>query len=237
MTPIAMGAGYSGGVYFFLRAFLGKQWHRIALAFTSIAVFCWFMAGATLLHLDKFNYKHPTFYVWVIVYALTPVVLPLLWLINRRTDPGTLEPGDILIPRPIRVVLLAASALDIGIGVWMFLFPQSALQVWPWPLTPLTARVLAGWFALSGSITLTMALDKRWSAAEVMIEGGFVYLALLLIGIVRAWSDFDTSNPLTYVYIALIAGSLVGAAALYVGMSASRKRQSMSSAQPAGASK
>ena len=37
----------------------------------------------------------------------------------------------------------------------------------------------------------------------------WVATALLLVGAIRAWDDFDTSNVLTYVYVGgLVAGDL-----------------------------
>jgi len=38
---------------------------------------------------------------------------------------------------------------------------------------------------------------------------------LLLGAVARAWSEFDHSNPLSYLYVAGLAGTLVGLAALY----------------------
>jgi len=94
------------------------------------------------------------------------------------------------------------------------------MDVWPWTLTPLTARVIGGWFALPGVSALLMARDGRWSASRVVVLAG-----LILAGIARAWDDFDPSNPLTWVYVALIALTLLGFAALYLGMEAYRRRK------------
>ena len=78
---------------------------------------------------------------------------------------------------------------------------------------------------MPGVSALLMARDGRWSASRVVVLAGAVLAALILAGIARAWGDFDQSNPLTWVYVALIALTLLGFAALYLGMEAYRRRR------------
>lgn len=217
ITPMLMGAGYAAGAYFFVRAFLSRRWHEVALAFPAITVFCWFMAAATLLHWDRFNHQHPSMWLWASVYALTPFVLPVIWLINRRTDPGP-SPGDVLIPRFARTGMGALGVVNLLVSLWLFFLPESAIPIWPWALTPLTARVLAGWFALPGAGSLLMAFEPRWGAWKIILEGVVLYAGLLLIGIVRGWADFDLSKPLAWVYLLLIGGSMLASIGLLIGM-------------------
>jgi hypothetical protein len=88
MTPIIMGAGYGAGVYFFYRVSTADEWHTVAPVFLGIATFTWLMAFATGLHWENFNHSHHTFILWVFLYAVTPVLIPSIWLFNRRADPG-----------------------------------------------------------------------------------------------------------------------------------------------------
>ena len=44
------------------------------------------------------------------------------------------------------------------------------IAVWPWTLTPLTARVAGAMFALPGLVGLGIALDRRWSAARIILQ-------------------------------------------------------------------
>jgi hypothetical protein len=56
---------------------------------------------------------------------------------------------------------------------------------------------------------LLISLDRRWSAWKLIVETFFVATALLLIGAIRAWDDFDTGNALTYIYLGgLVAGDI-----------------------------
>ena len=89
--------------------------------------------------------------------------------------------------------------------------PQIAVDLWPWQLTPLTARVLASLTVQVGVGALMLSRDPRWSAWRLIVQTYLVATALLLVGAVRAFGDFDTGNPLTWLYL---AGLLATAGAL-----------------------
>jgi hypothetical protein len=82
MTPLVMGAGYVAGAYFFARAVFASRWHKVGLGFLPTAVFTYPMALATFFHWDKFNHDHISFWIWTVLYILTPFLVPLLWLRN-----------------------------------------------------------------------------------------------------------------------------------------------------------
>jgi hypothetical protein len=89
------------------------------------------------------------------------------------------------------------------------------IPAWPWPLTPLTARAVAGFIALPGVAWLAIAADGRWSAGRVAVQTVALGVILLIGAVTRAWSEFDHANPLSYLYIVGLAGTLVGLIALY----------------------
>lgn len=210
MTPLLMGAGYLGGAYTLARVLTQRRWHEVGMAFPAIVPFTLFMAGATVLHWDRFNRGHVTFWLWVAIYATTPFLLTALWLRNRHADPGGRDPGDPIVPVPARRIMAAGGLGCAAVAAFMFLWPAAAIAVWPWQLTPLTARVVAGWFALSAGSALMMAREPRWSASRGAAQGGILFATLLLVAIVRAWSDFNPQNPLSWGYLALVCGSLLG---------------------------
>ena len=218
MTAMLMGAGYGSALYFFARVLTGRRWHRVGLGFLPTTVFTWMMLGATLLHWDRFRHGSLPFALWFWIYLLTPLVVPGLWLWNRRRDPGTPEPGDTMYPTWVRAAMLGAGLLLVAIATWMYLVPSSAIDVWPWLLTPLTARAVAAFVALPGVAWLAIVWDGRWSAARTMLATVAIGLALLLVAVVRAWSEFDHANALSYLYVAGLVGTLAAIAALSVWM-------------------
>lgn len=231
MTPLLMGAGYIGGAYFFLRAALASRWHHVAVGFPPVATFASFMTVATVLHWDRFNHSHPAFVVWVALYATTPFVVFAVWLRNRSTDPGTPDLDDVVIPDGARALMAAFGALILLTGVLLFLVPQAAIGVWPWKLSPLTAQVGGGWFALPGVLWLGIAADRRWSAARIALESQAISIVLILLGVARAWGDYDPSYALTWVFVGGMAVLLAIAAGVYLRLEV--RRRNAATDQPA----
>ncbi len=224
LTAMALGAGYAMGAYFFLRAMTSRHWHRVAAGFLPITAFCVLMALATLLHWDRFHRGQTPFLMWGLIYAITPFLVPILWLRNQSADPQTPEPGDMRVPRTVR-----GAALLIGLGVTLigllfFALPDLAIRIWPWQLTPLTARIIAGWMMLPGIGGLYLAGEERWSAWRVMVESVVIGSALFLVAAIRATSDLNSSDVSARVFIALLVLILVLLPVLYLLFEMRRRR-------------
>ncbi len=221
MTPIFMGSGYAAGAFFFARVFRSHNWHHVAAGILSAAIFALLMLGATLLGWDRFNHGHAPFvgafmfYGWVIVYILSPWLVFLLWLRNDRADPRHPDPNDALLPP---AVLLAARAVGLGAitaGAVFYIAPSVAIAIWPWHLTPLTARVLASFTIQVASGALLLSRDDRWSTWRVLLQTFLIASVLMLIGAARAWNDFDHANPLSWVFVAGLAAMAAAIVVLY----------------------
>jgi predicted small integral membrane protein len=225
LTPIFLGAGYGAGAYFFLRTFLAKQFHPSAAGIFGAAFFATLMLIATLIHWDRFNHGDAppigaiVFYGWVAVYIISPPVVFALWWFNRRTDSGEPAPGEAIVPQGVRRAAQAFAAGAFVAAVVFYLFPEQAIDIWPWELTPLTSRVLGSLTAQVGVGALMISRDRRWSAWKLIVQTFFVATALLLVGAIRAWDDFDTDNVMTYIYIGGLVGNDIALALLYRSMS------------------
>jgi hypothetical protein len=226
MTVLLMGSGYGSAVVFFLAVLFGRRWHRVTLGFLPTTVFTWMLAIATVLHWDRFHAGHPAFLLWAWVYALTPLVVPALWLINRRRDPGTPESRDVVMGGALRAVVAGVGGALGVLALVMFVVPTAVIEVWPWELTPLTARAVASFIALPAVAWLAMAVDRRWSAARIMVATIAVGLILLLISVGRAWSDFDQENWLTYLYVGGLVVTLVALVVMSSWLELAARRRS-----------
>lgn len=226
LTAALMGAGYLGGAYFFARLLGERRWHRVAAGFPPVAVFTAAMLAATLLHWQTFDPGHWVFLVWLVIYIITPVVVPLVWWHNRRRDPGAAEPGDVVVPRAAGVALWVVGVGLAAAGAFLFLATDMAMAIWPWPLTPLTARVVAGWHLLLGAGALALAREWRWSAWRLPLGSIIVWQSLLLAASVWRRSAFGPAGALNWYTIFIVAGVIT---AVMFGLLMERRRWNVQS--------
>ena len=200
-SAILMGAGYTAGAYFFLRLLTDRKWHRVQAGFLPIAAFTVCMLVATLLHFDRFHQGARAFYMWTVVYAITPFLVPLIWWRNQRTEARGLEQHDLVFSQATRWGLRAVAVAGLLAFVAVFIQPSILISLAAWKLTPLTARIFAGWSILTFASVLSIANDGRWSAARTMLESAMVGLVLTLLAVPRIWNDLDPANPMTYAFV------------------------------------
>lgn len=223
MTPMMLAAAYLGGIYFFTRALLARQWHLVKLGFLPVTAFASLLGIATILHWDRFNHSHIAFYTWATLYFATPFFVFAVWLRNRTTDPDTAESNEVIIPQMIRLFIGVVGVITLAVSLLLSLQPDLMIRQWPWMLTPLTARVVGAMFALPGVVGLGIALEKRWSAARIILEAQAFSIVMILIATVRAWSDFEQSNAITWLFVGGLSLLLVALAALYASMEIHRR--------------
>jgi hypothetical protein len=177
-----MGSGYLGGAFLFVCTVFGRRWHQVATGFLAVTAFTWAMLLTTFLHWSRFDINHFPFQLWLILYVVTPFLVPWLWWRNRKTDPRQPEPGTVLVPLLYRLAIRLLGAAIIIIGILGFIWPNLLISVWPWQLTPLLARILAGWGALLGVGNLMISFEPRWSAWRVPVGSIALWHGLYLLG-------------------------------------------------------
>ena len=152
------------------------------------------------------------------LYAITPVLVPGIWAYNRRTDPGEAIDETVHLPRVVRVLGGCLGVILAVAAVALFVLPDVMIGAWPWAVSPLTARILAGWFALFGVVNGVVVLDPRWSAARILVQSQLLGFALVLVGVVRYWENFDPSNRLTWLVVGGMGLYFCAIVGLYVAM-------------------
>jgi hypothetical protein len=215
-TPMVLGSVYLGGAYFFLRASQATQWHRVEGGFISVGLFASLMGIATIVHWNVFIHSNVAFWLWAGLYFTTPFIIFAVWFFNRREDSQT-SPNDLVMSSQTAMVIGALGVLSAVSSLFLFLLPNTAIHIWPWHLTDLTARVMGAIFAL-GFAGVGAFADRRWTGARILLQVEGFMLALILIAAVRAHADFNTSRPLTWVFAAGFFGLAVASAILYARM-------------------
>ncbi len=225
MTALLMGAGYLSGAYFFSRVALARRWRHVAAGFLPIFVFASGLGLVTLLYWDCFNLDNVAFIAWAGLYLTTPLIVPALWLNNRRTNSGVADPADVAIPATARLALAVVGVIILATGLTLFLLPGLMIRLWPWPLTMTgMARSLGVWFILPGLVGLVIAGDGWWRSARIVLQSQILGIALILVGVGRAWADFDPARPATWLFVLGMASLLAGLVVFYTSMEGRLRR-------------
>ena len=217
MNALIMGGGYLSGAYFFTRVARAKEWHRVSVGFVATTVFASVLMIVTVLHWDAFNYDHVSFWAWLLLYGSTPVLLPVLWTKNQRTDPRVLAAGDTRVPRRLRTVIGIGGAIQLAFAAVMFLWPSWVADFWPWPLDAATSRSASAFVAFPAVTWLWFLFEDRWSSFRITTHVATMGMVLLGIAALRVRDEFTSDG----IWIGYLLSLLVGIglnAALYVAM-------------------
>jgi hypothetical protein len=179
VTAMVLGSVYTAGAYFFARILFGAPWERVAAGFAPIIAFVWMAAVATIIHLDRFHTDSLPFAAWVALYVVTPIGVPLLYLRNRQPVAGP------QVPPTTRIAIGAVGAVIVSASLVIYAVPDVAIDNWPYPLTPLTARITAAVFAVYGGLWLSVALQNRRIGARIPLEAQTIGLVVLVVAFAR----------------------------------------------------
>lgn len=226
LTAAIMGAGYLAGAYFFGRVVAagraGARWHEVAAGFLPVTVFTAMMLLSTLLHWETFSTDRWPFWVWLAIYIVTPVVVPWVWWRNLPSDPG-LSATDYLLPAAVRPLMMG-----FGIALWTaivigFIRPQLIIDIWPWTLTPLTARVMLGWQSLLATGAIVLAQERRWSGWRIPMQSILFWQAMVVVAF-GLFGEEMTTGRLNW-YVVYTVGGLLAAAVFYAWAETQSRRQ------------
>ena len=201
MSAMMLGSAYAGGIYFFTGVLRSKQWHQVKVGFLPVIFFASLLGAATILHWDKFNHNHVSFFAWAGLYFTTPFIVFWAWLRNRNQDTGSLSDKDTIIPYMARLTMGTFGAVTLTISLVLFLQPSLLISLWPWTLTPLTARVMGAMFALPGLVGLGIAFDKRWSAATLILQSQGFSILLILIASILSSQDYNWTTWSSWIFV------------------------------------
>jgi hypothetical protein len=215
-SAIIIGAGYAAGAYFFVRVITERRWHRVQAGFLSITAFTICMLAVTLVHWNRFHLGTVQFYLWTVIYVITPFLVPFLWWRNRASAAPDLEENDVRFSVVVRRLLGAFAAAGSLLALLAFILPSPLISIAPWKLTELTARVFAGWSMLTFLTILAIAVDGRWSATRILAQSAMVAQALALLALPRMWNDLDPSRPTTPVFVVGLALALILLAGIHL---------------------
>ena len=201
LTAAFLGAGYISSFFLEFLSSRERIWARTRVAVPSVVVFTSLTLVATLVHLDKFHFgadfsflTQAITWVWLLVYAVVPVILIVLLVLQLRAPGGS--PARVAeLPVAMRILLVAQALVMAILGGALFIAPtQVAPNVWPWTLSALTSQAV-------GAFLIGTAIVAGWSAWEndlVRLPGAMAaYSSFGILQIVALARYAGADNPKT----------------------------------------
>lgn len=204
MSAYLLASAYLGGIAYFVGVWRERRWHRVRHGLPAVLVFAGALLVTTLLHLERFSQNLP-FWVWLALYASTPVAVVVLLRLQRGADPMSPDAQDAVVPRAAAVVLAAIGLGALAVGGAALAAPAWVAELWAWQLTPLTARATGAVLTLTGVVNLAMLRDERWSAFRILFGAQLLSLAAIVVSLLVRRDDLLWDRPLTVPFLCLVA--------------------------------
>jgi len=137
---------------------------------------------------------------------------------------------DRTLPAWLRLVLLFTGLLQALLGITLLLNPAAVNGLWPWALTPVTARLLGASSLVSMPLSILSAVGNRLSAARIPMVMLTSYRVLQVLAGVIHIGRFDFRRPITWNYF---GGGLLLLALLSAALALSRALGRPAAQEPA----
>jgi hypothetical protein len=189
-----------------------KTWAEIRVAFVVFTLFAFSATIVTFFHLDPFL-AHPRYFFvyWLVNYFFLFFVTPFVFVREERAHGGRLPVAVPLTRAPVELAALACLAA----GIAMFIGPPHVNEVWPWPMTPLVARIIGVWLTALAAAFIWAAWDGDAVRARPILWQALP--TAFLVGIVPLLHRGDLTGGAAHwvLFVALLGGlAVAGASAL-----------------------
>jgi hypothetical protein len=213
LTAAFLGASYWAACVLLGWSASRREWRAARPAMLPVLTIAILLLIATLIHVERFHTDTIFGWFWITVYVLVPPLLCImLW---RQLQVAGPPPRDALpLARWLRLALSLEGLVLAGVGIALYVSPASADSLWPWTLTPLTARAVGAFLVGFGAA----ALQAAWENDLKRLAGSAYAYALLglleLVAILRYPDELDGSGARGVLYVAfaaiVLATGLVG---------------------------
>lgn len=218
IQPVVMaatlGAFYITSAPLFLLPLFAKRWENIRTMILPTALFSTVQLAATFLHWDRFSVGTTPFYVWFASYLLPPPIFVAAYLWHQRRAVSRATSSNDAIPSWLNRLLIICGSLLTLIAAVTFFFPSFLIPVFPWQLTPLTARSLSGWLIAVGTLMLWMSRENDRTRVRLATPMLILILPALLMQISRFAEQVNWGSPVLWIGLLLFA--VVGFCGFYL---------------------
>ncbi|MEO8358155.1 MAG: hypothetical protein ABI621_19800 [Chloroflexota bacterium] len=107
---------------------------------------------------------------------------------------------DRTLPIWVKIILVVSGVMQIVFGLRLLMDPSSLTSMWPWSMTPVTARLLGASTLVSVPLSLLSVWFNRYSVARLPMIMIIAYRVLQLAAGLIHFSNFDIASPTTWNY-------------------------------------
>ncbi|TCO48486.1 hypothetical protein EV646_104308 [Kribbella antiqua] len=215
LTAAALGGAYWASAVMEILASRQRTWTRARIAVPAVLTFTALTLVTTVLHLDRFHLGEKfavatqvATWGWIAVYAVVPVVMSILLVLQRRAA-GVEVPRRNSLPRWLRAVLGLHAVVMLSLGLSLFVDPEATLVLWPWMLTPLTARAIGAWLLGLGLAAAHAAGANDWGRVAVATHSYGLLGVLELVALMRYPDTVDWGRPAAWVFVLFLLSFLL----------------------------
>lgn len=227
LTSTFMGAAYFAAFFLEMMASRHKAWSSGRIAVPAVLLFTILTLIVTLVHLDRFHlgsqYQLVTQVItwfWLFIYVSVPIIMGTLYFLQIR-KPGADLPRTHPMPAIVRIIFVIYTLILVLLGIGMLLAPDSVRTIWPWALTPLTARIVGAWMVGLGTLTGHTVIENDWKRVLPVMPTLAVGAALEIVMAYRYSAVVDWSAPSSTIYIGILGTMvLVGIYGIWQGVRA-----------------
>jgi hypothetical protein len=218
-----LGAGFlAGTLATALVLFAATRWRSFSTLPPALWVLATTLLVATLVHAERFKWHYAPTWIWLVVYAGVPFVVPVLVALQQRVSEPT-PPADASL-RVVRAASLVCGIVLVAGAVALFIAPVDVGRHWPWALTPLLARAVAAWYGMVGTMLLACAAWLRRPSEAVIPYVTLAAWSLLLLALALLHPDDVERSGRDFVAWVIAMVVLLALAALALSRSLPRLR-------------
>lgn len=211
LTAAFLGAGYLAAACLDGVCSGKRVWAEARLPMPAVLLFTTITLGVTIAHLDKFHMDSFFGWAWLVAYVALPFA-GVVVLLNQRRVPGADPPPTDPLPRWLHVAIRLFAVGLLLLGVALLASPIRAAQLWPWPLTALTARAVAAWLLILAVLAVQLTLENDWPRLRPLFASYTVLGVLQFVALARYPQQVRWMSPTAWVYVtALAATTMLGA--------------------------
>jgi hypothetical protein len=226
LTAAFLGAGYAASCVFQLLAARERLWIHARIAPVGALLFTGLTLLATLIHLDRFHLDSPIGVLWLAIYAVAPPVM-LVLLVRQWRMAGADADRTRPLATWLRLLLGLQALVLVPLGAALFLTPLLTAPLWPWTLTPLTARAVGAWLIAIGAGMAQSVWENDLDRVRIALISFAVYGALQVVAVARYPETINWTSPQAWLFalfpVVLLVSGCAGLARGSAGRYSSRR--------------